>query len=82
MIGWFPDLADPSKHDPKMFQRNEFIRNDYHKPTDQGIPDWNLKGAVEGLQALLAMGYRVARTPARPAGLNRLPYIHSHFAVN
>jgi Zn-dependent M28 family amino/carboxypeptidase len=52
-------------------KRNEYIRNDYHKPTDQIKPDWDLTGAVEDLQVLLEVGYRVAQTPARPVWRDR-----------
>lgn len=61
-------------------KRAEYIRNDYHKPTDQVKPDWDLTGAVEDLQVLLEVGYRVAQTPARPEWRERPPYMHSHFA--
>jgi Zn-dependent M28 family amino/carboxypeptidase len=52
-------------------KRNEYIRNDYHKPTDQIKPDWDLTGAVEDLQVLLEVGYRLAQTPARPVWRDR-----------
>ena len=52
-------------------KRNEYIRNDYHKPTDQVKPNWDLTGAVEDLQVLLEVGYRVAQTPARPVWRDR-----------
>lgn len=61
-------------------KRAEYIRNDYHKPTDQVKPDWDLTGAVEDLQVLLEVGYRVAQTPARPAWRNRGPYMHNPYA--
>ena len=63
-------------------KRIEYIRNDYHKPTDQIKPDWDLTGAVEDLQVLLEVGYRVAQTPARPIWLNRPLFMHSRFAGN
>jgi Zn-dependent M28 family amino/carboxypeptidase len=47
-------------------KRSEYIRNDYHKPTDQVKADWDLTGAVEDLQVLLEVGYRVAQTAERP----------------
>ena len=61
-------------------KRAEYIRNDYHKPTDQVKPDWDLTGAVEDLQVLLEVGYRVAQTPARPSWRNRGPYMHNPYA--
>ena len=61
-------------------RRAEYIRNDYHKPTDQIKPDWDLTGAVEDLQVLLEVGYRVAQTPARPVWRDRGAYMHNPHA--
>jgi Zn-dependent M28 family amino/carboxypeptidase len=47
-------------------RRTEYIRNDYHKASDVVKPDWDLTGAVEDLQILLEVGYRVAQQPAHP----------------
>jgi Zn-dependent M28 family amino/carboxypeptidase len=47
-------------------KRTEYIRNDYHKASDVVKPDWDLSGAVEDLQILLEVGYRVAQQPDRP----------------
>lgn len=41
-------------------KRAEYTANDYHKPTDVIKPDWDLTGAVEDLQLLFMVGYRVA----------------------
>jgi Zn-dependent M28 family amino/carboxypeptidase len=40
-------------------KRDEYEANDYHKPSDEVKPDWDLSGAVEDAQLLLAVGYRV-----------------------
>jgi Zn-dependent M28 family amino/carboxypeptidase len=61
-------------------KRQEFIRNDYHKPTDQIKPDWDLTGAVQDLQVLLEVGFRVAQSPAHPTWTNRPPYMHNAYA--
>jgi Zn-dependent M28 family amino/carboxypeptidase len=61
-------------------KRQEYIRNDYHKPTDQVKPDWDLTGAVQDLQVLLEVGYRVAQAPARPTWTHRPPYMHNAYA--
>ncbi len=61
-------------------KRREYISNDYHKPTDQIKPDWDLTGAVEDLQVLLEVGYEVAQTPARPVWRDRAPYMHNPHA--
>ena len=47
-------------------KRDEYTENDYHKPSDQVKPDWDLSGAVEDLQALFQVGYRIAQTDRWP----------------
>ncbi len=42
-------------------KRDEYTANDYHKPSDQVKPDWDLSGAVEDLRVLADVGYRVAQ---------------------
>ncbi len=49
-----------------MQKRNEYTDNDYHKPSDEVKPDWDLSGAVEDAQTLFKVGYIVASTPALP----------------
>jgi Zn-dependent M28 family amino/carboxypeptidase len=61
-------------------KRGNYITNDYHKPTDQVKPDWDLSGAVEDLQVLFEVGYRVAQSPERPVFRDRGPYMHNPFA--
>lgn len=61
-------------------KRAEYIHSNYHKPTDQIQPDWDLSGSVEDLQVLLEVGYRVAQAPERPHWTNRPPYMHSEHA--
>ena len=47
-------------------KRAEYTANDYHKPTDEIKPDWDLSGAVEDGQMLFEVGYRVAQSPTWP----------------
>jgi Zn-dependent M28 family amino/carboxypeptidase len=47
-------------------KRAEYIANDYHNESDVIKADWDLLGAVEDLQILLEVGYRVAQQPGRP----------------
>jgi Zn-dependent M28 family amino/carboxypeptidase len=47
-------------------KRDEYTQNDYHKPSDEVKPDWDLSGAVEDLQLLLEVGYRVAQGTSYP----------------
>lgn len=41
-------------------KRDEYASKDYHKPSDEVKPDWDLRGAVEDDRALFEVGYRVA----------------------
>jgi hypothetical protein len=42
-------------------KRDEFEEKDYHKPSDEIKPDWDLSGAVEDVQLLTIIGHRVAQ---------------------
>ncbi len=48
-------------------KRADYIGQDYHQVSDVPKPDWDLRGAVEDLQVLLEVGYRVAMGTDRPA---------------
>ncbi len=47
-------------------KRDEYTKNDYHKVTDEIKPDWDLSGAIEDGQLLVAVGYRVAQGDKYP----------------
>jgi Zn-dependent M28 family amino/carboxypeptidase len=47
-------------------KRDEYTMNDYHKPTDEVKPDWDLAGAVQDGQLLFQVGYRVSQRAAWP----------------
>ncbi|HXU07406.1 MAG TPA: M28 family peptidase, partial [Blastocatellia bacterium] len=47
-------------------KRDEYTEHDYHKPSDEIKPDWNLSGAAEDLKLLMTVGYRVANTDKYP----------------
>jgi len=47
-------------------KRDEYTGKDYHAPSDEIKPDWDLSGAVEDAQLLLAVGYRVANADKIP----------------
>jgi hypothetical protein len=53
---------------PASEKRNaaDYIANDYHNQSHVTKSDWDLLGAVEDLQILLEVGYRVAQQPDRP----------------
>ncbi len=46
--------------------RSEYAKKDYHRVTDEVKPDWNLSGAIEDLQLLFRVGYRVAQDDNMP----------------
>ena len=46
--------------------RNKFTNEDYHKPSDQIKPYWDLSGTVEELHLLVEVGYRVANAQNFP----------------
>jgi len=47
-------------------KQEDYTANDYHKPSDEIKPDWNLKGAVEDLRLLAVVGYNVANADKYP----------------
>lgn len=47
-------------------KRDEYTEKDYHKPSDEVKPDWDLSGAMEDLGLLLTVGYRVANGSTWP----------------
>lgn len=47
-------------------KRNEYTKDDYHKPSDEVKSDWDLAGAVEDARLLLEVGDRVARMSKYP----------------
>jgi Zn-dependent M28 family amino/carboxypeptidase len=47
-------------------KRDEYTNNDYHAPSDEVKADWDLTGAVDDAELLLAVGYRVANAPKMP----------------
>ena len=47
-------------------KRDEYTEKDYHKVSDQIKPDWDLSGAVEDVQMLTWIGYRIAQEPKLP----------------
>ena len=49
-----------------MKKRDEYTNNDYHKPSDEVKPDWDLSGAVDDARVLFKVGYDVARSDSIP----------------
>jgi Zn-dependent M28 family amino/carboxypeptidase len=57
-------VGQPPDYGTRLLQ--DYIRNDYHKPSDSVRPDWDLGGAIEDLALYLRVGYEVASGPAWP----------------
>jgi Zn-dependent M28 family amino/carboxypeptidase len=47
-------------------KRDEYTNTDYHKPSDEIKPDWDLSGAVEDARLLFTVGYNVANADKLP----------------
>jgi len=58
-------VGKPADYGTRVLQ--EYIRNDYHKPSDAVKPDWDLSGAVEDLDLYLHAGYALASGSSWPA---------------
>jgi Zn-dependent M28 family amino/carboxypeptidase len=50
-----------------MQMRRQFTEKDYHKPSDEIKPDWDMSGAVQDAQLFFQVGYRVAGDANLPA---------------
>ena len=47
-------------------KREEYNKVDYHQPSDEVKPDWDLAGGVEDMQLMFLVGYRVANADRFP----------------
>ncbi len=47
-------------------QIGAYTENNYHSPSDEITPDWNMTGGVEDLKLYLTIGYRVAQADKFP----------------
>jgi Zn-dependent M28 family amino/carboxypeptidase len=47
-------------------KRDEYTNRDYHAPSDEVKPDWDLAGAAEDGKLFMAIGYRVANADTFP----------------
>lgn len=57
-------IGKPADYSQK--KRDEYTSTDYHKPSDQIKPDWDLSGAADDAKLFLAMGYRLAQAEKYP----------------
>jgi Zn-dependent M28 family amino/carboxypeptidase len=49
-----------------MTKRDQYTEKDYHQPSDEIKPDWDLSGAVADARVLFKVGYRVAQSDTLP----------------
>jgi Zn-dependent M28 family amino/carboxypeptidase len=49
-----------------MNRRAQYTSEDYHKPSDEIKPDWDLTGSLDDIRLYLAIGYRVAQAEKYP----------------
>jgi Zn-dependent M28 family amino/carboxypeptidase len=47
-------------------KQDEYTEKDYHKPSDEVKPDWDLAGAGADMKLLVELGYRIAEGPRYP----------------
>ena len=57
-------IGKPADYSQK--KRDEYTENDYHAPSDEVKPDWDLSGAAEDAQLMFMVGYRVANADRFP----------------
>ena len=65
------DPGEPTKYIGKSPEfakqkRDDYTEHDYHKPSDEVKPDWDLSGAVEDAQLLFVIGYNVLQGDKYP----------------
>jgi Zn-dependent M28 family amino/carboxypeptidase len=47
-------------------KRDYYTEHDYHKPSDEVKPDWDLAGAVDDLRVFFEVGYKLSQTDQYP----------------
>jgi len=47
-------------------KHDEYIKNDYHQPSDETKPEWDLSGAVVDAQLMFLVGLKIAGDDAMP----------------
>jgi Zn-dependent M28 family amino/carboxypeptidase len=57
-------IGQPADYGQRM--RTAYVANDYHKPTDEVKPDWDLSGMVEDTRLLFRVGLEVANGTSWP----------------
>jgi Zn-dependent M28 family amino/carboxypeptidase len=47
-------------------KKDDYTQNDYHSPSDEVKPDWDMTGYAEEAKLLMAVGYRIAQAEKFP----------------
>ena len=47
-------------------KKDDYTANDYHSPSDEVKPDWDMTGFAEEAKLLMAVGYRIAQAEKFP----------------
>jgi Zn-dependent M28 family amino/carboxypeptidase len=66
---FYPDTGVTFVGKPKEYsqqKRDEYNKNDYHRPSDEVKPDWDLTGAADDGKLLMVMGFRIANAAKYP----------------
>jgi hypothetical protein len=46
--------------------QEEYVKNDYHKPSDNVRPDWDMSGTVQDAHYYFLLGYKVTQAEKYP----------------
>jgi Zn-dependent M28 family amino/carboxypeptidase len=57
-----------------MAKRDKYTAENYHKPSDEFDPNWDLSGAIDDLRLLFKVGYRLAMESTFPNWKEGTPY--------
>jgi Zn-dependent M28 family amino/carboxypeptidase len=57
-----------------MAKRDKYLAENYHKPSDEFDPNWDLSGAIDDLRLLFKVGYRLAMESTFPNWKEGTPY--------
>jgi len=55
-------------------KKDKYTAENYHKPSDEFDPDWDLSGAIDDLRLLFKVGYRLAMESTFPNWKEATPY--------
>ena len=74
---WSGYVDKPARYGAQRLE--EYLKRDYHQPSDEVKPDWDMSGAAEDVQLFFRVGYRIARGDLYPAWKEGLEAPFSEF---